>query len=505
MKNMERYKNLFSRPFKIGCICTILFVLCLTIGFSSFTNTLSVNDISLVVRIQEDIRVTNISTSNTTNNAISNWEEYNVKNITSSVTLPNSNSTITYEIEVTNYGNIKEGIFDIDEIYNIDGVSTSTNLEIKNMSVNLKESLCDDINQNSCTLGSVSTFTITVGYKSNGYNGTDTNYTIEFDFDFRSVYDISYTGFNSTSGLPTEMITGDTLTMTFNNTTGIPASVIVSGATANYNDSTYVLTLTNVTSNISITFSSSGSVSPGTEVITEDDGSIITITRSDDGQGNVIVTGYDIDTTNVQAGSIPVPTGGIDTDVIVFDGHDFDITLTAKFTFSDVNQDTTNPVIDMSVADTNDVDGFLIIVANNYGGTSYNESGNTISGGSSNRYIKWRMNKYVDGTPLSDSRDYYYNGGTTPFYSNRFATQSTTITVTIVVSCRSGVFTSEMYYNNNLIAKPRYSSANNPYTMTFDTPVNGATIKLGVWTNKSGTTYTSKFDIIDFNVTKIIN
>ena len=485
------------------CLYAILFILLLTVGYSSLFSTLAVSNISMIFRLQDDIRITNVTTSNVTNDAMSNFEEYNVKNIVSSVTLPNSNSTITYAIEVTNVGNVKEGIYNINEIYKLGGVSVSNNLEIKSMSINLKETLCDDNNSSLCKLGSISTFTITIGYKTNGYNGTDIDYNVELDFDFRRMFDISYSGFNSTSGLPLEMISGDTLNITFTSTNGIPYNTSVTGATGSYTSPT--LTLTNVTSDITVTFVANSGVEPGTEVITNSDGSIITITTSDDGTGNVIVTGYDIDTTNVQGGSISVPTGGIDTGVLVFDGHDFDITLEAKFTFANVDQNSTNPVIDMSIAGTDDVDGFLILVANNYGGTSYNESGGTISGGSSNRYIKWRMNKYVDGTPESDSRDYYYNGGTTPFYSNRFATQSTTITVTIKVFCRSGVFTSEMYYNNNLIAKPRYSSANNPYTMTFSAPVGEATVKLGVWTNKSGTTYTSNFDIIDFNVTKIIN
>ena len=246
----RNYKNI-KYPLSICCIITTIFVMLITLGYSSFLSTVTISDINLMFRLQEDIRITNISTSNTSNNAVSNYEEYNVHNINTSVTLPNNNSTITYEIEVVNVGNVKEGIFNINEIYKLGGVNTSSNLEIKNMSVNLKESLCDDNNSSLCKLGSTTTFTITIGYKTNGYNGTDIDYTVELDFDFRRMFDISYTSFNSTSNLPAEIISGDTLNITFNSTTGIPTSVSVTGATGNYTSPT--LTLSNVTDNVNIT------------------------------------------------------------------------------------------------------------------------------------------------------------------------------------------------------------------------------------------------------------
>ena len=298
----------------------LVFIVFLTVGFSSFSINLDFSDLSAYVMAQADIRVTNVGLSNTTSNATSNWENFNVSNITSSVILPNSDSTVTYEIVVTNVGNVKEGIFDIDEIYKIAGTNTDSSLEIKNISINLKEALCDNTNSSQCSLGAVSTFYITIGYTSSGYNGTNITHNIELDFDFRRVFDISYSGFNNLSGLPTQMISGDTKTITFDSTTGIPNSVTVSGATSSYTSPT--LTLTNVNDNIVITGSFGGGGTPGVEVVTNDDGSIITITKSDDGNGNVITTGYDIDTTIVQAGSIPVPSGGFDTGVLVFDGHD---------------------------------------------------------------------------------------------------------------------------------------------------------------------------------------
>jgi len=260
MKKNNIIKFIKNNSFIVYGFITIIFVLFLTIGFSSFLHNISINDISMKVRVQEDIRVTGVSVANTSNEGVVEWEEYNVHNITSAVSLPNSNSTVTYQINITNFGNIKEGILAIDEEYKIAGTNNNSNLEIKNMDYNLKEALCN--NSNQCTLGIVKTINITIGYKNGGYDSNNINHSIKLDFDFRRVFDVSYVGFNNLNGLPTEIIGGDTKNITFNSTTGIPSSVSVSGASSSY--TTPVLTISDVTNNITITgtFGMSGS---GTE------------------------------------------------------------------------------------------------------------------------------------------------------------------------------------------------------------------------------------------------
>ena len=152
-------------------VLVMLCVLLLTIGFSAFYTSMEISNISAMVRVQKDIRVTNFLASSGTNGASSNYEEYSVHTITSSVNLPNANSVMTYHIEVTNIGNVEQGIYAIDEIYKNINSNTDSNLEIKSKTVNLKEALCDDTNSTQCKLGSVTTFDITIGYKNNGYDG----------------------------------------------------------------------------------------------------------------------------------------------------------------------------------------------------------------------------------------------------------------------------------------------------------------------------------------------
>lgn len=201
---------------------------------------------------------------------------------------------------------------------------------------------------------------------------------------------------------------------------------------------------------------------------------------------------------------ISVPTGGIDTGVLAFDGSDFDISLTGKFTLSNVDTSKTNPVIDLSIADSNGANGFMIFMSSNYGGTTYNESGTSLSSGSTNRYLKFRFNKYINGAYVDGQcADYYHKNGTRQFYTARFGTRTAPITLTINVKCRSGVYSSEIIYNGTVIAKPRYSSAGAETTFTYSDPIGNATIELGCWQKNTQTSYTSKFDVIAFSVKKL--
>ena len=153
-------------------------VIFLTIGYSAFQASMEINKISAVIRAQADIRVTGLTIANSTTGVSSNSEEYDVQSIYSYVYLPYQDSTITYNVQITNVGNVMQGIYSIDEIFKIYDISTGTvtntnsNLEIKN-TIALKEPLCDDTNSSQCKLGSVTTLAITIGYTANGFDNTN--------------------------------------------------------------------------------------------------------------------------------------------------------------------------------------------------------------------------------------------------------------------------------------------------------------------------------------------
>ena len=238
----QPHKKTFFDFRVLSCIVVVLCILFLSIGFSSFYASMDISNIIALISAQRNIRVTNIIVENTENNATSSYEEYSSNSITSNISLPNSNSKVTYNIAITNIGNVEMGILEID------GLPSNLTYSIANY--NLKDILCDDNDATNCKLGSTKTLEITIEYKSNGYNSSNTNYLLNLSFTFARGYNITYNGFSNTSSLPKTILEGDSITINFNNTTGIPYDVSVTKATANY--VTPNLTVSNPTDNVVI-------------------------------------------------------------------------------------------------------------------------------------------------------------------------------------------------------------------------------------------------------------
>ena len=217
-------------------------IIFLTVGYADFTSQFGIYGISSTVRISKDVRVGGVSLSNATNNVVSHYEEYNVKDVYCSVTLPNSASTITYDVRVLNLGNVEMGILDISGLPN--------NLMYSIDNYDLEDPLCDDNDSSQCKLGIEKTLHITISYKENGFDENNITYPLDLTFDFERVFLIAYNGFTNTTGLPTSILEGDTKTITFNNTTGIPLGVLVAGATGNYTSPT--LTISNPSGNVTV-------------------------------------------------------------------------------------------------------------------------------------------------------------------------------------------------------------------------------------------------------------
>ncbi len=109
----KSYKKEKFNPITIGAISFLVCTLIITVGFASYQASLDIRDVSATVRVQKDIRVTGVTVSSPVSDASSNWEDYNVKSISSSVNLPNEDSTLIYDVEITNIGNVKEKIDNI--------------------------------------------------------------------------------------------------------------------------------------------------------------------------------------------------------------------------------------------------------------------------------------------------------------------------------------------------------------------------------------------------------
>ena len=181
---------------------TILF---LSIGFSSFSSNLTIGDIRASVRGNKNIRVTAFYATDHENGGNSSWEEYSSNKIITNVILPNSSSTVTYVVEVTNLDN---------EIMMIDSISgLPDNIEYQIIDYNLKDKICNT--DNVCNSGIKKRFEIVLSNK-NGHtmeNEQVVGIDIVFDvYTYRVIFDA-----NNGSG------SMDPINLKYNDSINLPA------------------------------------------------------------------------------------------------------------------------------------------------------------------------------------------------------------------------------------------------------------------------------------------
>ncbi|MBR6949800.1 MAG: InlB B-repeat-containing protein [Bacilli bacterium] len=159
--------------------CVSLFIIFsiffLTLAYASSSTTGRMENIMASVKPIGDARITGILASSTTNGGISSAEDYNVSNIYGTLSLPNSDSTVTYKISVT--------VFLASEmkITSITGLDSHLEYELTDYSIGYP--LCDANNQ--CNYGATSEFYLTIKYKQGEYDGVNTTfpYNLVFTFD----------------------------------------------------------------------------------------------------------------------------------------------------------------------------------------------------------------------------------------------------------------------------------------------------------------------------------
>ena len=181
---MDKYKKRYKQkinPFKIAPFLIVFVVLLITIGYSSLTDHLSINSMQAFVRLQKVIRLTDFVVANTSDGGGATQTKYSFKNVMSEIRLPNASSTVTFSVQITNLGNVEMGIREI--------MGLPSNLKYTLTGYNIDAALCDYVDNSICTLGSVSRFQITIGYDDNGYDGINTDYNLDLEFDF---YELVY-------------------------------------------------------------------------------------------------------------------------------------------------------------------------------------------------------------------------------------------------------------------------------------------------------------------------
>ena len=137
-------KKLFKGKIKLLISLTFLALFIFnTVAYSGLATKLAITS-EAMFRPNVDIRITDIKLYSATNGAVESYSpKYNVDSTTTGFTLPNANSEITYKVTVTNYGNVRQTIYQfIKNSVNSDDV----NIKIKDFTPVCADTKCNTKN-----------------------------------------------------------------------------------------------------------------------------------------------------------------------------------------------------------------------------------------------------------------------------------------------------------------------------------------------------------------------
>lgn len=148
-------------------------------------------------RVESNVRITDFRLKSASN-ATSSYEDFGKSHISTNVDLASTSSSITYYLEITNYGSVDVGIL------NITGLPSGVNYSIKDY--NLTEKICNDSGKCNSFINKTYELTLTA---TSSYSGN-----IVMNFDFRTYHKVTYTDITNIN-YPTEVIDGGSLSITF--------------------------------------------------------------------------------------------------------------------------------------------------------------------------------------------------------------------------------------------------------------------------------------------------
>ncbi len=244
---INNINNKSKRRNMVLCFLLSFVVICLSVGFSSFQNNLSIDGVIANVRIDKDVRIMGVSVGSVSD-AVSSYENYNISNFEGSAILNFSDSYVIYDVNVYNLGNVDVAISTL----NID----NENLKVEFVDYNLGDKICND---DKCNLGVNKVIKVKVSYADGKYDSSNLNQEFVVNFTFGVVFSATYVGFDDTTGFNTTAIEGTKFvsSFTYDSTKNLSVTMngksIVSGSGYTYTDGTF--TIDNVTGDIVITLS----------------------------------------------------------------------------------------------------------------------------------------------------------------------------------------------------------------------------------------------------------
>ena len=235
-----------NNPFTIFALLITIMIIFLSIGYSSFQNTGLVSDITATIRQQMNIRITGLEIESTSDGIVVS-KDYNSTStantytgrVMSDITFTKTTSSVTYRIEVTNFGNTEMAIA------SITGLPSNLTYELDSNNYSIGERICDNSNSSQCTLGAKKYIYVTIKYKSGSGTNTSSTMNASFNLNFKELHKVYY---NSTA--IDYVVDGGNKTISLG--ANAPTYIRVTGTLTNYTYTNPNVTLTGVTSDITI-------------------------------------------------------------------------------------------------------------------------------------------------------------------------------------------------------------------------------------------------------------
>lgn len=167
-KVAKRESNTKKIIYPLVFVFLTISILLLTIGFSAYSTSLAIDGKALVRPLKES-RITDVKIYKTTNNGVVSYIDYTAYNLVSDITLNNKNSTVTYDITITNLSSDNLIITKVEN-----QVYSNSNIEyvFDNM----------EINKTKINPASQYTFKITFKYKTNNITNKDLKCILMFTY-----------------------------------------------------------------------------------------------------------------------------------------------------------------------------------------------------------------------------------------------------------------------------------------------------------------------------------
>ena len=240
-------------------ILTMVSVLFLSIGFSALRTNVNL-ELEAYYEPQTNVRLTNLISLD-----LDSGGTYTKDSVNLNVAMPNSDSEINYTVEITNFGNVEVGLYDLliydsslDDYISLDEYNATSDypLNIEITDYDIKDMICDD--NDDCINGISKNVNLQLTYKSNAYSLlSNYNFDLNIKFVFKQMYNVTYEGLVLTDP-PSKVIGSSIFSVDLeDNEIGVLViymnNLLLESNEYTYNSQTHILTINKpVDGNISI-------------------------------------------------------------------------------------------------------------------------------------------------------------------------------------------------------------------------------------------------------------